>query len=173
MTLIKQNISKNLSEFGMGPAIMLLQLEKDAELVDAYAEFSLTDHKYAWRAAWIINHYSKRNPQQLNKYADQYIAFLPKIQRDGQLREIINTLINLKLSEEQSSKLFDICYQLVQDNKRQSSVRGVSFKFMNRLANEYPELKEELKIVFENIKDYISPGIRQGMEQRLNKKNFN
>lgn len=167
MTSDKINILISLSEFGR-PAMIISQLENDADLVDTYAEFSLTDHKYAWRAAWIINHYSKKNPKQLNKYADRYITALKNIERDGHLREIINTLINLKLSEEQKGQLFDICYELIQNNKRQSSVRGVCFKFMNRLAHEYPELKKEIKIIFDNIKDYISPGIRHGMEQRVN-----
>jgi hypothetical protein len=156
-----------VSELGTGPSKMLGLLEKDPGLVDAYVDFSLSDHKYAWRATWVIHHFSTKNPQQINKYADLYIDMLSKTDRDGHLREIISILINLKLSEEQESELFDICYELIQSNKRQSSVRAISFRFMMRLADSYPELKEEIKIIFENIKDYISPGIRNGMEMRL------
>jgi hypothetical protein len=156
-----------VSELGVGPDKMLSHLEKDAGLVDAYVEFSFTLHKYAWRAAWVIHHFSNKHPQQIQKYADKYIEILPKIERDGHIREIISTLINLELTEEQESELFDICYEFIQSNKRQSSVRGISFRFMMRLAERYPELKEEIRIIFENIKDYISPGIRNGMEMRL------
>lgn len=156
-----------VSELGNGPNIMLEHLHKDQGLVDAYVEFSMTDHKYAWRAAWVIHHFSNANPEYINKYAARYIEMLSKTDRDGHLREIISILINLKLTEEQESELFDICYELIQSNKRQSSVRAISFRFMMRLAGHYPELKEEIKIIFENIKDYISPGIRNGMELRL------
>ena len=164
------NILNYVSELGNGPEKMLSHLGKDPALVDAYVEFSMTDHKWAWRAAWVVHHFSNKNPQQINKYADRYIDILSKTDRDGHLREIISILINLALSEEQESELFDICYELIQSNKRQSSVRAISFRFMMRLADRYPELKEELRIIFENIKDYISPGIRNGMEIRLNNK---
>lgn len=156
-----------VSELGNGPNLMLSHLEKDSALVDAYAEFSMSEHSFAWRAAWVIHHFSNKYPQQIQKYADKYIAILPKLERDGHIREIISTLINLELTEEQESELFDICYEFIQSNKRQSSVRAVSFKFMMRLADSYPELREEIRIIFENIKDYISPGIRNGMEMRL------
>jgi argonaute-like protein implicated in RNA metabolism and viral defense len=157
-----------VSELGNGPEKMLGHLEKDPALVDAYVEFSMTDHKWAWRATWVVHHFSNKHANQINKYADQYIEMLSKTERDGHLREIISILINLNLSEEQEGELFDICYELIQSNKRQSSVRGISFRYMMRLAGRYPELKEELKIIFENIKDYISPGIRNGIEMRLN-----
>jgi hypothetical protein len=156
-----------VSELGNGPNLMLSHLEKDPALVDAYAEFSLSEHSFAWRAAWVIHHFSNKYPQQVQKYADKYITILPKLERDGHIREIISILINLDLTEEQETELFDICYELIQSNKRQSSVRAISFRFMMRLADNYPELREEIRIIFENIKDYISPGIRSGMELRL------
>jgi len=156
-----------VSELGNGPNIMLEHLHKDQGLVDAYVEFSMTDHKYAWRAAWVIHHFSNTNPEYINKYADRYIQILPNLEKDGHIREVVSILINLKLSEEQMSELFEICYTYMQNNKRQSSVRSVCFRFMMNLADKYPELKEEIKIVFENIKDYISPGVRAGMEARL------
>lgn len=163
----KFDILPYVSELGIGPDKMLAHLEKDPALVDAYAEFSLSDHKFAWRAAWVIAHFSNKHPQQFEKYTQKYIEILPKLERDGHIREIINTLTNLSLTEEQNSELFDICYELIQSNKRQSSVRAVCFRFMMKLADNYPELKEEIKIIFENIKDYLSPGIRNGMELRL------
>lgn len=163
----KYDILPYVSELGTGPDKMLSHLEKDPALVDAYVDFSLSEHEFAWRAAWVISHFSNKYPRQIEKYAQKYIETLPKIQRDGHIREIINTLTNLNLTEEQESELFEICYELIQSNKRQSSVRAVCFRFMMNLADNYPELKDEIRIIFENIKDYLSPGIRSGMEMRL------
>lgn len=154
----KYDILPYVSELGIGPDKMLTQLEKDSALVDAYAEFSLSEHEFAWRAAWVIHHFSDKHPQQIEKYAQKYIEILPKLERDGHIREIINILTNLNLTEEQDGEIFDICYQLIQSNKRQSSVRAVCFRFMMKLADNYPELKEEIKIIFDNIKDFLSQG---------------
>jgi len=164
---VKYDILPYVSELGIGPDKMLAHLEKDPALVDAYVDFSLSEHEFAWRASWVIAHFSEKHPRQIDKYAQKYIEKLPKTERDGHVREIISTLTNLNLTEEQESELFDICYELIQSNKRQSSVRAVCFRFMMNLADSYPELKDEIRIIFENIKDYLSPGIRNGMALRL------
>ncbi|MDD3860908.1 MAG: hypothetical protein PHW83_11975, partial [Bacteroidales bacterium] len=91
----KFDILPYVSELGIGPDKMLAHLEKDSALVDAYAEFSFSDHKFAWRAAWVIAHFSNKHPQKLEKYTKKYIEILPKLERDGHIREIINTLTNL------------------------------------------------------------------------------
>jgi predicted ATPase with chaperone activity len=148
---------------------MLHDLKSDPQLVDAYAEYSLSQEKFAWRATWVIDHYSKINPAQLQKYAVKYIESVKELKSDGHIRETLKILYNLDLDESQTSEVFEICYKLMQNNKLQSSVRVSAFHFMMKVAEQYPDLKEEIKIIFENIKDYLSPGIRNGMEIRLKK----
>jgi hypothetical protein len=82
---------------------------------------------------------------------------------------MLKIILNLNLTEEQTSEVFDSCYQLLQNNKMQSSVRSTCFNFLLKVAKDYPELKDEIRIIFENIKDYLSPGIKRGMELRLQK----
>ncbi|HNQ67250.1 MAG TPA: hypothetical protein PKN32_02645, partial [Bacteroidales bacterium] len=146
---------------------MLSHLEKDPALVDAYVEYSLSDKEFAWRAAWVIHHYSDTYPENINKYADKYIKLLPNLRRDGYIREVLRILYNLNLNEPQICEVYDICSEFVQNNKVQSSVRAIAFQFIIKVASQYPELQKEIKIIFENIKDYLSPGIRSGMEMRL------
>jgi hypothetical protein len=168
MTSKKIDILYYVSELGNGPDNMLKQLEKDASLVDAYVEYSLSDKEYAWRAAWVIHHYSDTYPENINKYADKYIKLLPNLERDGYIREVLRILYNLNLNEPQICEVYDICCELVQNNKVQSSVRAIAFQFIIKVAAQYPELQEEIKIIFENIKDYLTPGIRHSVEYKMN-----
>lgn len=167
MVAEKYDILTKVTELGIGPDKMLNDLRKDQDLVDAYVEFSLSNHKLSWRATWVIAHFSKEHPEQVQKHLNSFIQNLYKIKKDGHLRETLKIITNLKLTEDQTSEVFDICYDLLQNNKLQSSVRYASFYFILKVAEDYPELKEEIKIIFENIKDYLSNGIKHSMEKRL------
>lgn len=167
MTAEKYDILTKVTELGIGPDKMLNDLRKDQVLVDAYVEFSLSDHKYAWRATWVIAHFSKKHPEKLQKHLNDYIKNMYKIKKDGHLRETLKIITNLELNEEQTSEVFDISYELLQNNKLQASVRSTAFYFLMKVAEDYPELREEIRIIFENIKDYLSKGIKHSLEMRL------
>ncbi|PLX06675.1 MAG: hypothetical protein C0596_15265 [Marinilabiliales bacterium] len=99
MTADKYDILTKVKELGIGPDKMLNDLRKDQALVDAYVKFSLSNHKYAWRATWIIAHFSKEHPELVQKHLNSFIQNMYKIKKDGHLRETLKIISNLKLSE--------------------------------------------------------------------------
>ncbi len=156
----------------MSPAVKNYSaaLVGNPQIVKEFVAYAVSNKEYAWRAAWIIHHYSQKNARELDQYSQVLINSLDNITVHGHIREILKTIYNLKLTETQTSEMFDICFDYLQNNKLQSSVRGTSFLFLMRVANEYPELKGEIEVIFNNVKDFVSPGIRHGMEMRLKNK---
>lgn len=156
----------------MSPAIKNYSaaLVGNPQFVKDFVEYAVSNKEHAWRAAWIIHHYSQKFARELDQYSQILIDSLANITVHGHIREILKTIYNLKLTETQTSEIFDICFNILQNNKLQSSVRGTSFLFLMRVANEYPELRGEIEVVFDNVKDFVSPGIRRGMEMRLKNK---
>lgn len=169
MTITKTDILQRLSNIGMGSVKMLDEVKTNSEFIDAYVDYAISNEKYAWRAAWVLQHLSQSNPEKLQKHSNKFVSALNNIEIDGHIREMLKIILNLNLTEEQTSEVFDSCYQLLQNNKMQSSVRSTCFNFLLKVAKDYPELKDEIRIIFENIKDYLSPGIKRGMELRLQK----
>ena len=169
MTITKTDILQRLSNIGMGSVKMLDEVKTNSEFIDAYVDYAISNEKYAWRAAWVLQHLSQSNPEKLQQHTNKFVSALNNIEIDGHIREMLKIILNLKLTEEQTSEVFDSCYQLLQNNKMQSSVRSTCFNFLLKVAKDYPELKDEIRIIFENIKDYLSPGIKRGMELRLQK----
>lgn len=169
MTISKSDILQRLSNIGMGSVKMLDEVKTNSEFIDAYVDYAISNEKYAWRAAWVLQHLSQSNPEKLQQHTNKFVSALNNIEIDGHIREMLKIILNLKLTEEQTSEVFDSCYQLLQNNKIQSSVRSTCFNFLLKVAKDYPELKDEIRIIFENIKDYLSPGIKRGMELRLQK----
>ncbi|MDD2635145.1 MAG: hypothetical protein PHW82_06555 [Bacteroidales bacterium] len=147
----------------------LNELCENPDLVDAYIEYTLSENKFAWRASWVISHFACKHPEKVQKFADILINNLNNISKDGHIRETLKTIYKLKLNENQISTVFDFCMRILEDNKRQASVRMIAFNFVLRVAEIYPELQNEISIIVENIKDYLSPGIRNSFIKRLNK----
>lgn len=169
MSVKKYNIFERVTELGIGPVKMLSDLDNNPELVEAYAKYAISVEKYAWRAAWVISHYSRKHPENVQKYVDNFIKALNTITKDGHIRETLKIIYNLKLDESQTSELFDICMGLLEDNKKQPSVRMSAFSIVIRVAEDYPELQNEIEIIVENIKDYLSPGIKNSFMKQLKK----
>lgn len=169
MPVKSYDILKKVSEFEIGSQKMIGHLNADSNLVHAYIAFALTDDKYAWRATWLLSHYSNKHTEILQNYVDKFIQSAKSIEANGHLRETLKIIYNLELNEEQISEVFDLCMTLLEDNKRQASVRMIAFNFVYRVAIKYPELQNEIEIIVENIKDYLSPGIIRSMRKRISK----
>ncbi len=147
----------------------LNELCENPDLVDAYIEYALSENKFAWRASWVISHFASKHPEKVQRFANTLVHNLNNISKDGHIRETLKTICNLKLDENQTSIMFDFCINILEDNKKQASVRMIAFHFVLQVAEEYPEIQNEISIIVENIKDYLSPGIRNSFIKRLNK----
>ncbi|MDD4148803.1 MAG: hypothetical protein PHE33_02125 [Bacteroidales bacterium] len=165
----KFDILQKITEIDFSPTKTLDEMSKNPELVDAYIEYGLSESKFAWRASWVISHFAYKHPEKVQRFADTLISNLNNISKDGHIRETLKTIHRLKLDENQISTVFDFCMIILEDNKKQPSVRMIAFSFVLRVAETYPELKNEISILVENIKDYLSPGIRNSFIKRLNK----
>lgn len=169
MKVEKENILKMISNLGFNNEIIIKSLESSPGLLDSFVEYAISQKKLAWRATWILSHYSKKNKKALEKYSDKFVDALNNIKVDGQLREALKIISNLELSEKQTSEVFDICLKLLKNNRRQSSVRMIAFNFLFKVAKDYPELYNEIFVIFESIKEYLSAGIRKSMSYKLEK----
>ena len=169
MKFEKENILKMISNLGFNNEIIIKSLGSSPELLDSFVEYAISQEELAWRATWILSHYSKKNNRALQKYSSIFIMSLNNIKVDGQLREALKIICNLELSEKQKSEVYDICLGLFKNNRRQSSVRMIAFNFLFKIAKEYPELNNEIFIIFESIKEYLSQGIRKSIAHKLEK----
>lgn len=161
-----------ISDFNFDVKNITQTLIGNNELLRKFVKYAISEEKHAWRAAWIISKYSEQTTEDLNIYADGFINAAKEIQADGHLREILKIIVHLNLNEDQNSEVFDLCLSLLQDNRRQSSVRSIAFQFLIKISKDYPELRNEISIIFDNIKDYLSHGIRYSMMKKLKNSNL-
>ncbi|GAB5410060.1 MAG: hypothetical protein BalsKO_24250 [Balneolaceae bacterium] len=133
-------------------------------------EMALTkEEPFCWRAAWMIGGDIKKNDQRFNPYISKILRYLPEFE-DGHQRELLKILLQISLTEEQESLLFDLSVNLWEQVRKKPSVRHFAFRGMMKVADKYPELKHEILVLAQPLYiNPLSPGIRQSVIKAVNK----
>ncbi len=148
-------------------------LHQENRYFQMFVDYSITNNINAWRCSWIIFHYlCEYGIDEIQEYSNQYVNSISNIKKDGQIRENLKILSKLNLDENQIGELYDFCLELLWNNKLQPSVRVVAFRFMLKVANQYPELRNEIFQVAAQIKDHLSEGIKRSVENEIKKYNY-
>ncbi|MGY5353032.1 hypothetical protein ACXGQW_10810 [Wenyingzhuangia sp. IMCC45533] len=141
----------------------LVQLfNEQNEVHQSAIQISLKNHQpQSWRATWILSNCTKANDNRIKPYVNDYIkAIVDK--KDGHQREILKILLKMKLNDEQEGRLFDICMNLWENIGKASGLRYLSFKFIVKTCEKYPELNGELVYVCqEQYLENLTPGIKK------------
>lgn len=116
-----------------------------------------------WRAAWLVGGVTKKNDARIKPHIHQIIKVLPE-RGDGHQRELLKILLKMDLTEDFESLLFDLSVTLWEQVRKQPSVRYYAFQGMVKVAEKYPELKNEvLSLSQPHFINPLSPGIRKGV----------
>ncbi|MEP1307203.1 MAG: hypothetical protein ABJK11_05680 [Balneola sp.] len=116
-----------------------------------------------WRAAWLIGGVIKKNDPRIKPHIPKIIQVLPD-RNDGHQRELLKILLKMDLTEDFESLLFDLSVNVWEQVRKQPSVRSFAFKGMVKVAEKYPELKDE--VILLSQPQYVNPlsaGIRKGI----------
>ncbi|MDR2835963.1 MAG: hypothetical protein LBV69_07205 [Bacteroidales bacterium] len=147
--------------------LILPEIHNDVKLIEELVNYSFSNNKEAWRVSWLLSKYSEKYPNSLKKYTEKFIENSKNLKIDGHLRQNLRIIFFLDLNEEELGEIFDICLNIFQDNKRQSSLRCIAFQILLKNTQNYPELKSELISIFENHKDYLTTEIKSSITKKI------
>ena len=130
------------------------------------------EQPYAWRAAWVLCHAIKKQGKRILSYLLDIIKAIPN-KKDGQQRELLKVVMKMEpLTEDAEGYFFDVCTNLWEDVNKQPAVRYYAGCYMITMAGKYPEIKNELEVLFgEYYTQSLSPGIKRIFERKLVKLN--
>jgi hypothetical protein len=98
---------------------MISYLKSHPEDFEEAIKLAIQDKQpYSRKAAWLLWSCMVKNDHRITGYIDQIIETLPS-KSDNQLRELLMILQRMKLSDDYTGKLFDICVNIgrKQENK--------------------------------------------------------
>lgn len=126
----------------------------------------------SWRSAWIINNAMKKNDERIKKSLIKIIKSITG-KADGHQRELLKVVMKMEpLNENAEGYFFDVCTSLWEEVNKQPAVRYYAGCYMITMATKYPEIKNELEVLFGNYyTQSLSPGIKRIFERKLAKLN--
>ncbi len=99
-------------------------------------------------AAWALTVCNEQNSKLVVPYIPQLIENLPRFNHSGIVRMVLRTLLMSEIPESESGKLFDFCLKCI-DQKMPIAVIANAMDILFKIAEKEPDLKNELRFIFE------------------------
>jgi len=144
-------------------------LNSDPKEFENAFNIALTNNQpQAWRAAWLLNQYMKKNDIRIRKKITIILKAI-KSCGDGHQREWLKVLEKMKLTEDNEGRLFDICITIWEEINKSPSVRIVAFRTIVKIVKKYPELIDEINhLTDSHYTESLSPGIKNSFNHLTN-----
>ena len=146
--------------------------KNNANFKQAIALIQSNEQPNAWRTAWMLCHATKKQDKRIFPYLLDIIKAIPN-KKDGQQRELLKLVMKMEpLNEDAEGYFFDVCTSLWEDVNKQPAVRYYAGCYMITMATKYPEIKNELEVIFgDYYTQCLSQGIKRIFERKLTKLN--
>ncbi len=129
-----------------------------SEFIDCFLS---DEYRVSQRSAMVLTILTDEVPQYLDKYIRSFVnVLLNKETKVASKRVIIRFFQDYDLPEEFQGLVLDRCYQLIKDPKETVAVKAFSIGALYRISKHYKELKDELKLVLQDLNTEESAGLR-------------
>lgn len=102
------------------------------------------------RASWLLSAVNEQHPELLKTYLSKFVDTIESFQVDGVKRNMINVLASHPIPEKIQGKAVDVCFRLLLSPSETVVVKTQAMQVLANISEEYPELKQELKIAIDD-----------------------
>ncbi|MCB0430364.1 MAG: hypothetical protein H6585_14280 [Flavobacteriales bacterium] len=138
------------------------------ESVKEALDLAISDRQpYAWRAAWLLTNVVEENDKRVRPYVGKIMDMLEK-KDDGHMRELLKILVRMNLDEDHEGRLLGVCVKLWKTASKVPAVRYTAFRFIYKVALQYPELIHEVELLTaKEYMDSLSRGVKHSVEKMM------
>ena len=116
-----------------------------------------TEYPYSEHASWILTHFTKAKPKLTQLKIKLLIDILFETDNQSVLRNVLNTLNHLELSDYRESELIDLLVNFILDKKNKVALHVYSIQLLTQFIKKYPDLKQEIDQVLTIQVENASP----------------
>ncbi|SKA46219.1 hypothetical protein SAMN04488128_107226 [Chitinophaga eiseniae] len=130
-----------------------------AKLMQLFLE---DEYRVVQRSAWIISLVADKHPELLTPHLPEMVARmetggLPSAVK----RNVLRVLQDMTLPPDLHGPVMNACFQYLEDPKEMIAIKAFSMTVLSNLAVAYPDIKNEIRILLEDLLEHDpSPGIR-------------
>jgi hypothetical protein len=115
------------------------------------------EYPYSEHASWILTHFTKVKPTLTQKKSSLLIDILFETDNQSVLRNVLNTLNQLKLSDYRESEFIDLLVNFILDKNNKVALHVYSIQLLIQFVKKYPDLKQEIDQVLSIQVENASP----------------
>lgn len=122
--------------------------------------FSEGDKRLSQRAAWPLSYIAESHPALVKPHLKFIIQLLEVSAHDAIKRNVMRLLQYIKIPDSLSGKVADYCFAYLKSEAEPVAIRVFAMQVLANLCIPYPELKQELIPLIEDMMPYGSAGIK-------------
>jgi hypothetical protein len=120
------------------------------------------EYRVVQRAAWIISLVAAKHPELLPPHLPAMVA---RMEEEGLpvavKRNVLRILQHLTIPESLHGPVMNCCFAFLEAPEETIAVKAFSMTVLSNLAKEYPEIKNEIRLLIEDqLENNPTPGIR-------------
>lgn len=157
---LELEILKRYSKAGALKIVKWISADKKrfTELMELFLS---ADNSTSMRASWILSKYAEKNPAAI-------MPWLPKMIRraseknihDAVKRNVIRSLQFVSIPRSLQGKVANLCFQFLENQKESIAVKAFSMTVLANIAQDEPDLQQEIQLVVTQMLPYGSAGIQ-------------
>lgn len=142
------------------------------ELLDLFFK---SDYRVTQRASWPLSEIAILHPDLVKPHLDKLVHKLKDEDTHPAIpRNILRMFQEIEIPEKHHGTLIDLCFAFITDLKHPVAVRAFAITVASRICALYPELKNELVLILEDLKKYPQqPAITARIKSAFKKLNLN
>jgi len=132
--------------------------------------FFTGDNRIAQRAAWPLSYCVRNHPDLISPYYKGLLDNLDRKDiRPAVVRNTVRLLQDVTIPKKFHGRIMNKCFDLVQLPETPIAVKAFSLTVLSNLAEEYPEIAGELRLIIEDQWDQATPAFRSRAKLALKK----
>lgn len=128
------------------------------------------EYRVTQRAGWPMSYIASAHPQLVNKHLTVLVETLRKQNLHNAVkRNIVRFLQEISIPEKLHGEVMDICFSFIMDPQEAVAVKAFSLTILEKMARDYPEIMNELKVVIEERWNYETAAFHSRARKILKK----
>ncbi|MGH9947610.1 MAG: hypothetical protein ACRD6X_10440 [Pyrinomonadaceae bacterium] len=118
-------------------------------------------YRLSQRAAWAVNYCAEHRPELIKPYFGRLVEQLDRDDvHDAVRRNVIRSLQFIEIPKRYHGRVFDACFNLVDDPHQPVAIRVFAMSVAARIAKNKPALLNELRLLVEKHLPHATAGFR-------------
>lgn len=111
--------------------------------------WNLEPYPYKEYASWMFFHIVRSNPESYQKYYDNLVDVLVETDNQSVLRNVVNSIQSLKITNYRESELIDLLISFIQNHENKVALQVYAIYILIQFCEKYPELSSEIDQIIE------------------------